>query len=347
MRKLYFLMGLLCLAAFPALSQESPGKILESWITRCQVGNPEIHGNLAIYPVTCETAKLPGVLTLDQALKEGGLKIAEVGEGGSVNTLRVENAGQSAVYIMAGEILSGAKQDRILQHDLWLPAQSGKVEVACYCVEHGRWRYNAEGGGGKDFSSKATVANLQVRADGREMKSQGAVWDSVSGTQTRGGYAAPTSSLNAAYDDVKVKAEIDDLVGPFADLVSRNPNMTGVVVQVGDDLLAADCFSDRKLMNQLWPKLLKSYALEANTRGKGKPAAKTEAARRFLLNAAAAEPTRQSTPGSGVLVELGSGSVTGEALLVGEGLAHLELFARSGKSPKLPNVAPIQRQYPR
>lgn len=342
----YLLLGLLALMLIPAAAQESPGKILESWITRCQVGKPEIHGNLAIYPVTCDTSKLPGVLTLDQALKEGGLKIAEVGEGGSVNTLRIENAGKSAVFIMAGEILSGAKQDRILQHDLWLPAQSGKVEVACYCVEHGRWRYNA--GGGKDFSSKATIANLQVRADGREMKSQGAVWESVSGTQMRGGYAAPTASLNSAYDDAKVKANLDDLTGPFADLVSRNPGMVGVVVQVGDDLLAADCFSDRKLMAQLWPKLIKSYALEAYSRGKGSPDARTEAARRFLLNGAAAEPTRQSTPGQGVLVELSSGSVTGEALLVGDALAHLELFAKSGDSPKkLPNVPPIQRQYPR
>ena len=318
---------------------------LESWVTRAEVERPETYENLALYPIEWEPGHLPPVQTLDQALQHGGLKVSEVNESGSVNTLLVENLGKQPVFIMAGEILSGAKQDRILQHDLWLSPHSGKVDIQAYCVEHGRWEPTS---GSYSFKSKATVSNLAVRDVARASKSQASVWRSVDETNLAAGVAAaPTHALNSVYEDRRVRSNVDDITNHFLEMVRNHPRMGGVVVQIGDTILAADCFADRRTLVELWPKLLKSYALEAFTRSKGSPGVRAESARKFLIQAAAAEDTREATPGQGTLLELSSASVSGEALVMAEGVAHLELFPRVGRSsyPSHP-IEPIRRHYP-
>jgi hypothetical protein len=60
-------------------------------------------------------------------------------ETGNVNTLEIENNSENEIYIQAGDIVKGGKQDRVLTTSLVLPPRSGKVSIGSYCVEQGRW----------------------------------------------------------------------------------------------------------------------------------------------------------------------------------------------------------------
>ena len=56
----------------------------------------------------------PGYLVLEEAIAQGVARVTELGEGGSVPELRVENLGEQPVLLLDGEELVGAKQDRVL-----------------------------------------------------------------------------------------------------------------------------------------------------------------------------------------------------------------------------------------
>src|SRR5262245_7593168 len=79
---------------------------------------PIVHGPLAVLPVVSEhISAAPDVATFDEASKAGVVHVAEVSQSGTVNRLRVKNRGKRPVLILAGEVVQGGKQDRILGQD--------------------------------------------------------------------------------------------------------------------------------------------------------------------------------------------------------------------------------------
>ena len=117
-----------------------------SWTTsagaaeQARITGPFIHDNLAVYLVHGTSAQGPVPLTLAEALS--GKRVI-VHETGSVNELSIENTSDGEVFVQAGDIVKGGQQDRVLTVSLLLPPHSGKVPIAAYCVEHGRWTARA------------------------------------------------------------------------------------------------------------------------------------------------------------------------------------------------------------
>lgn len=334
--------GFLVLPA-SAQRETSPALVLETVLARARVQPAEVHGNLAVFPVTmASTADLPAHLGLDPALERQALKVGEVSDSGSVNELKVENTGSIPVFIMAGEILTGAKQDRVLQDDVWLPAHSGPVAVACYCVERGRWSYT----GKRDFSSRPVAGNLAVRQSARASKSQSEVWAAVARTQANVGFDRSTA-LGDTYEAPAVKPRIDGYVAAFRDLPQRHPHANGFVVAVGSRILAADLFGGRVDAVTLWPKLLPSYALEAAQSPQGKMEVAQKAVSDFLRRAATMGSVVKATPGDGTLFSLEGPGQVGSALLLGRALVHAEVFPTGPPQTEPAPALPIQRQYNR
>src|SRR5262245_6069931 len=103
---------------------------------RYRISNPVTHENLTIYFVHGPSASGPVPLTLKEALLKGGL---DVHETGNVNQLFVANRSDEEVFIQAGDIVKGGRQDRVLTVSLVVPPKSGRVPIGAYCVEQGRW----------------------------------------------------------------------------------------------------------------------------------------------------------------------------------------------------------------
>src|ERR1043165_922133 len=80
----------------------------------------------------------PDVMTLDEAFDKKLLSIKEQ-ESESVNQLTLTNKSTQPLFVLAGEVIIGGKQDRIIgQNTLIQPKAT--IEVPVYCVEHGRWQ---------------------------------------------------------------------------------------------------------------------------------------------------------------------------------------------------------------
>src|SRR5262245_3059154 len=86
------------------------------------------------------------LLVLDEAMAAKKVKIREISDG-TVNSLTFINQAQQPVFVLAGEVILGGKQDRIIGRNTVIPAKTTQA-VPVYCVESGRWT-----GETKEFST--------------------------------------------------------------------------------------------------------------------------------------------------------------------------------------------------
>jgi hypothetical protein len=123
---------------------------------------PYTHDNLTLWLIHGPD-KLKGrnFLTLQEALDK---KIVVLHETGDVNELSIENvSADREVYVQSGDIVKGGKQDRTISMDFIVPPRSGKMPVASFCVEHGRWRGRGDEPTTEFGSSAYSLANKDVK----------------------------------------------------------------------------------------------------------------------------------------------------------------------------------------
>lgn len=101
-----------------------------------RISDPVVHDNLAIYFLKGKSADGPVPLILDEALAKGFVKVHETK---TVSELQIENVGDQDVLVHAGDIVKGGQQDRVLTVTILVPPKSGRVPIASFCVERGRW----------------------------------------------------------------------------------------------------------------------------------------------------------------------------------------------------------------
>ena len=143
-----------------------------------RVGDPICHESLTVFPLFAEPHGQVDYLLSDEAIQAGSVTVQEVSEGGSVPDLLVENSGDIRVLFLEGEELVGAKQNRILNTSVLLPARS-KIKIPVSCVERGRWAYKSKhfGSGGRHSSSKlrhtlkSSVSESLIGWDGPSFRS--------------------------------------------------------------------------------------------------------------------------------------------------------------------------------
>jgi len=241
---------------FPAFV--SPAAAEEGFYNQLSVDEPLVHGNLAVYPVSLPGGgqKLGDILTLDEAMGTGKFKIAELEEGAEVNTLQVQNNTGKNVMLLAGEIVRGAKQDRIVSYDAVVPP-GDRYDVACFCVEAGRWTEVSD-----RFSYKKEMAPGAIRATAQGNNDQGMVWSEVSKVNAATGNVNESDALTASYNDPKFKEKVAEYEKAFA-AMAKDEDVVGVVVWSEGKIKAGDIFANHDLFAKMWPRLLTSYAMDA------------------------------------------------------------------------------------
>jgi hypothetical protein len=261
------------------------------------------------------------IAALEDARTRGDLLISER-EQAAVPELVVENRGKRAVLLLAGEILLGGKQNRVLIEDLLLPPASGPRAVAVYCVEQGRWA-----GRPAAFESRGSFAAPGLRAKVMERAEQTRIWDEVGRYAERAAAPSPTGSYQAIYEKPEVKAHIAEVERRL-----DRPAVTGALgaaVFAGDALAGLDLFFDPGLFAREWPKLLRAQALD--TYGRVAPASPSDKALRgsveeLLRATAKAEGTLRASPGAGRIFEWRAGGHRGVALVVEGRVVHAALL---------------------
>jgi hypothetical protein len=257
------------------------------------VGSAIRSGNLTVFPVIADSwERTDEFITLDEGLKSGGVTITELGVGGrsrdrqaQVNTLSLTNRTGKTLVLLAGEMLVGGKQDRIVDHDRLLPSEDTPTELGVFCVEHGRWQgvtqsfgqNHSTGGapvhGARNFLASGAaegpgqIANPSVREKAEAAKSQSAVWSEVADSTTKLGATSSTGALTRAYQDSRLATRVHRYEKEIRSKLTGK-NIVGVIASVNGVLVTADIFASPSLFRRYESKLLESYALEALTDAK-------------------------------------------------------------------------------
>src|SRR5215475_9677741 len=147
------------------------------------VSGPYSHKNLTIFLLHgADQRQDKTPLTLQEAMER---KMVVVHETGDVNNLAVENLSDEEVYVQSGDIVKGGRQDRVLALDLIVPPKSGKVQIASFCVEQGRWSGRGREEAGQFASSKKALNSKDLKIAAKYSASQGEVWDKVARSQAK------------------------------------------------------------------------------------------------------------------------------------------------------------------
>src|SRR5580693_5202198 len=301
--------GLLATGPLPAQAGETGGT------AGYKVLDPIRHGNLTVFPVLASKSYPTGeFLTLDEGLRSGEVVVTEYGSlrglirrhpvqpavhsNAEVNRLVLINNAKRPLLLLAGEIVTGGKQDRVIGKDRIVPAESDPVDLSVFCVEPGRWVAtsehfgaseslygNAKGGPVPNAAPPmALMAQPSVRAKAMADKDQNEVWDAVRKqkedmtAQLTVAGALPTAgnpeisrvtSYAKVNENQEVRNYVDSVAKPieqnYASLIHqlRDRNAVGVVVAVNGRIIWADIFASSDLLSKYWPKLVRSYAAEA------------------------------------------------------------------------------------
>lgn len=219
------------------------------------VKSPAVFKHLAIYPVFRKTPVDAGdFITLDKAQKVKVIIIAEK-TNASVPTVFITNIGKRPIYIMAGEIIIGGKQDRMVSFDVIIPSGK-KIEVAVKCVEHGRWH-----GKSAEFKSGGAVGSKGVRS-ALQFKDQSDVWDEVSKVCKENDAQTGSGTYNA----VLSSAEVENRSKPFINAMTKGldqDDIVGMIMALNDEVICVDIFTNPKFFAEVKAKLIKSYVLDA------------------------------------------------------------------------------------
>jgi hypothetical protein len=289
-----------------------------------KVLEPIRHGNLTVFPVVAATTHdTRDFLTLDEGVRSGEVVVTESGnlqplirrrripishDGAQVNQLVLVNNSKRPLLLLAGEIVTGGKQDRVIGKDRIVPAESDPIDLSVFCVEPGRWTATSAKFGSLDGS----MAQPAVRARAMSDKDQAKVWSEVRKSQDSiamelsapaAGAVAGTSSYARVMENTEVKQKVDSLAEPilrnYQSLIRelRDRNAVGVVVAVNGEIIWADIFASTNLLERYWPKLVRSYAAEAIvTKAKGREV-DVKSAQGFLNNLDGRHRTVDSEPG--------------------------------------------------
>jgi len=244
--------------------------------------------NLRLLPVIADenfiqqNAGAAELLTLQEALAQARFRITEKKPFGrqedqeAVNALLVQNKTEMPVFLMAGEVVQGGQQDRIIAQDAVIAGRS-LLHIPVFCVEPGRWHYHENEDENADVKDKKIyaftgyyhVASPQVRKSAQYEQDQAAVWKHVAAiteandaqTET-GAYAGLeesesfTHSINQYITFLKEKLNINE-----------NKNIIGIVAISGHSMIGADIFAHPTLFQKQYEALLHSYATHALTSG--------------------------------------------------------------------------------
>jgi hypothetical protein len=285
---------------------------------------PISRGNLTIFPVVADRSHdTKNFLTLDEGLRSGEVVVSEAGsirplmrgrqprvygDGAEVNRLVLVNNSDRPLILLAGEIVTGGKQDRVVGKDRIVPPQSDPIDLAVFCVEPGRWVAAKS-----DFGAfHSQMAQPSVRRSAMADKDQAKVWSEVRSAAGAMAAAAPpqaareiesTSSYARVMGNPEIQQRVDAVAAPlersYQGLIRelRDRNAVGVIVAVNDRIIWSDLFASTSLLEKYWPKLVRSYAAEALTRPSGSGRPDLKAAQEFLQDFGARRETVESEPG--------------------------------------------------
>jgi len=238
------------------------------------IHSPFEYENLQLFPIIGKAGlNERDYITLSEAMKNNMVKLNETG---SVNELSIDNMSSAYVFIQAGDIVKGGKQDRTLQTDLILPPKAMGVALNSFCVEQGRWRQREGEEVGYFSVSERNLASRDLKFASKKIGNQSQVWSKVKEQQSK-----LNENVSEKYDsDINVANEISETSYQLTlendkleeykieyktkliDIL-KTDGIVGIAYAVNGEVYGLDAFNNDKLFMDLSDKMIDAFIIEA------------------------------------------------------------------------------------
>jgi hypothetical protein len=303
----------------------------KGWIAGLEIGEGIHCRNLTVFPVFHSAGvdggeeKSPKYQLLSEGIDKGEAVVEEVDEGGEVPFLSVKNQGATPILIPEGEILVGAKQNRVVNLTV-LVAAAAAYKLAVSCVEQGRWRYLS-----RHFEAKAwahpKLRALKMKsvhrnraAMGGARSDQGEVWEEVGEHLDALAAPSPTSSMTDSFEAAEGRLE------GYREKIRLPATACGFVAARGGRILGVDLFDNPTTMHKLWKRIADAYFVEAAREDEEQDPASTEAAEEFLTLVTKRLVPAAEQPDLGCELEVSGDDLAGSVLWHDGAICHLAAF---------------------
>jgi hypothetical protein len=316
-------------------------------LAQVTLGPEIVFKNLVMLPLLARRPEVTGAahtptdyLLLDDALEGGGTEITEVSEQGSVPELRLVNRGAAPVLIVDGEELVGAKQNRVVNLTLLVPARTS-LTIPVSCVEAGRWRARSRAFSAAPRTQYASGRAKRMRSVTTSMLRSGAycsdqaeVWADIADKAVRLEAHSATSAMEALFTG---HAEAIDA---FVEACRPVDGQIGALFLVNGQVASLDLFDREPTLRRLLPKLVRSCAIDALDGGAmGTATSNTScraSAKRFVENVISSPQHVAKALGLGDDVRVTGAEIAAAALIVDGRAVHIGAFAGRGADVRVP-----------
>jgi len=223
----------------------------------------QTNNELSVLQFATNNADTFNYVSLAEAIEKNFIVIKEINESADVNNLYVINTSDQYVFMMDGDILQGAKQNRVLNTSVLLqPKSKGMIPVSC--VERGRWSFVSDKFTHSDYTAPSRMRAKKSRHVRDSLKNfdehrsnQREVWSDVDHYSNILNIHSATDNLSDIYH--KKQKSFNDQAMKF----KVDPNANGVAIFIRKKLLSIDIFNRKNIHSSYFNKLVKGAAFEA------------------------------------------------------------------------------------
>jgi hypothetical protein len=283
-----------------------------------QVLDPIQQRNLAVYLIRGDAKSTqPAIWTLDRALGFMQARVHSEKDG----PLTVDNYSERAIFVQSGTLLRGGTQDQVVTKDLILPPHATNIPLNTFCIDpfretardgESRTEYSTDGSLfpwptarltliESPFAKGATIVRragiwwsidtlrsaLSARIGEMPEPAQIPTWQVVNQRALESRRSPWTTSLVLALES----PALDRSLVPYLDLVtashSNDKDVIGAVFAINGNISGVELYQTHELFRTLWPRLLRSYSVEALARSSASSARAPTAleVRRYIVAA--------------------------------------------------------------
>jgi len=216
---------------------------------------------IAVLQFRTEDADTLDYISGKSAIDNQYIKVEEVSEGGSVNNLKLHNNSEKYVFFFDGDILIGAKQNRILNTSV-LIAPKVTTGIPVSCVERGRWSYRTRHFGKSDFTAPYAFRKSKHESMKNSMKmcsyqaDQGKVWKEVSDYSMKMDSRSDTDDFDEIM--MKKRKSVEDSFKGFTPDTDAN----GLAIFHNGKIILLEIFNRCDVFTEYFPKIVRSTGFD-------------------------------------------------------------------------------------
>ena len=298
------------------------------------IENSRSHKNLTVFPLIGRN-NLSNLTTFHQAINDESLEVSEISDQGSVPSLNVHNKNLTPVFIIDGQTITGKKlkQNRIITVSTLIP-ETSTMKLSVLCSERGRWSRTD-----REFASRESSMFAKARFSKMETMSQRANWSSNESYDKSADQQQTWEQINrkfSSFNDYSSSESMqdiyknkEDILAEFEKELTMPQNAVGCIFAIGNRVLGFELFSSHQLFADLYPQLLKSYALDAierKNRNNNQPS--LDDAKKIIHDADNSLAKQCKNSGLGNLFTINTNDICATILMLDDKIIHFTCFSK-------------------